>query len=203
MARAKSGKSREQRVVGVGASAGGLEPLRQLIAALPTTTGLALVVLQHLPPSQTGKLAALLASATQLPVIDAVNGHRVMPNTIVVVPPRTSASLVRGALVLRVSTGGARPRQPIDGLFTSLAAALGPRAIGVVLSGSANDGTEGLRAIRAAGGLTLVQDPATAQFDEMPRSALAEGVAEAVLAPAELGARLAATSTDAPRIAPA
>ncbi|MEP6860711.1 MAG: chemotaxis protein CheB [Deltaproteobacteria bacterium] len=199
MARARRGDSRAQRVVGIGASAGGLEPLRQVLAALPTDTGLAIVVLQHLPPSQTGKLAAVLASATKLPVIDAIDGHRVAPNTVVVVPPRTSAALVRGALVLRVATGGGRPRQPIDGLFTSLASALGARAVGVVLSGSANDGTAGLHAIRKAGGMTIVQDPATAQFDEMPRSALADNVAALVLAPAEIGARLAATTTDAPR----
>lgn len=124
--------------------------MRQLIAALPEKTGLALVILQHLPPSQTGKLARALASVTSLPVIDAVNGHRVAPNTIVVVPPRTSAELVRGALVLRVAKGGARPQQPIDGLFSSLATALGTRAIGVVLSGSANDGSAGLRDIREA-----------------------------------------------------
>ncbi|MEO6773995.1 MAG: chemotaxis protein CheB [Kofleriaceae bacterium] len=199
MARARRGDSRAQRVVGIGASAGGLEPLRQVLSALPTDTGLAIVVLQHLPPSQTGKLAALLALATKLPVTDAVDGHRVAPNTVVVVPPRTSAALVRGALVLRVASAGGRPRQPIDGLFTSLASALGARAVGVVLSGSANDGTAGLRAIREAGGMTIAQDPATAQFDEMPRSAIAEHVAELVLAPAEIGARLAATTTDGPR----
>ncbi|MEP6862435.1 MAG: chemotaxis protein CheB [Deltaproteobacteria bacterium] len=199
MARARRGDSKAQRVVGIGASAGGLEAVRQLLAALPDDTGLALVVLQHLPPSQIGKLAGLLAASTKLRVIDAVDGHRVAPNTVVVVPPRTSASLVRGSLVLRVASGGVRPRQPIDGLFASLASALGARAIGVVLSGTANDGTAGLRAIREAGGMTIVQDPSTAQFDEMPRSALADHVPELVLAPAEIGARLAATLTDAPR----
>jgi two-component system CheB/CheR fusion protein len=163
---------------------------------LPAKTGLAVVILQHLPPSQTGKLARALASATSLPVVDAVNGHRVQPNTIVVVPPRTSASLVRGALVLRVPKGGERPKQPIDGLFSSLAAALGMRAIGVVLSGTADDGTMGLREIREAGGVTLVQEPATAQFDDMPRNAIAAGAADVVLAPQEIGLRLATLAAE-------
>src|SRR4029077_19835469 len=88
-----------QRVVGIGASAGGLDALKQLVAAIPVDTGLAFVVLQHLPPSQTGQLASLLATAAKLPVIDAATGHRIEPNTILVVPPRTAAVLYRGTLV--------------------------------------------------------------------------------------------------------
>ncbi len=178
------------RVVGIGASAGGLVALQQLIAALPVDSGLAVVVLQHLPPSQTGVLAGLLAAVTTLPVIDAEANHRIVPNSILVVPPRTSAELVRGELVLKIPKSGARPRKPIDLLFESLAKVLREQAVGVVLSGSANDGTEGLRAIRAAGGLAFAQDPATAEFDDMPRSAISAGVVESVLAPAAIGAAL-------------
>src|ERR1043166_6832230 len=145
MAKGRRTVPRPQRVVGVGASAGGLDALKQLIASVPGDTGLALVVLQHLPPSQIGQLASLLASATTLPVIDVATGHRIEPNTILVVPPPTSAGLVPGA----------RPRPPINTLFSSIADVLRERAVGVVLSGTASDGTEGLRAIRAAGGLTL------------------------------------------------
>jgi len=180
-----------QRVVGIGASAGGLEALKQLVMRLPVDTGLAFVVLQHLPPSQVGQLAQLLANWATLPVIDVRQGHRVEPNTILVVPPQTSAALSRGVLVLR-KTPGTRPRLPIDGLMTSLARVLDKRAIGVVLSGTAHDGTEGLRAIRAAGGITVAQDPSTAQFDEMPRSAIAAGVTDLVLAPAQIGEQLGA-----------
>jgi two-component system CheB/CheR fusion protein len=196
-----------QRVVGIGASAGGLDALKQLVAAIPDDTGLAFVVLQHLPPSQTGQLASLLARASRLPVRNAATGHRIEPNAIVVVPPRTAACLYRGALVLRTAKGGARPRMPIDSLFGSLAEVLGARAVGVVLSGTAHDGTDGLRAIQTAGGLTFAQDPATAQFDEMPRSAIAAGVAELVLAPALIGeklgtiARLGSRPTAAPAAA--
>jgi two-component system, chemotaxis family, CheB/CheR fusion protein len=187
MAKARRSATSPQRVVGLGASAGGLDALKQLVARIPADTGLAFVVLQHLPPSQIGQLAALLATATVLPVRDVTTGHRIEPNTILVVPPHTAATLLRGALVLRPAPPGARPRMPIDGLFASLADVLGERAVGVVLSGTAHDGTEGLRAIRAAGGLTFAQEPSTAQFDEMPRSAIAAGVAEIVLPPAQIG----------------
>ncbi len=181
-----------QRVVGIGASAGGLEALQQLVGAIPEDSGLAFVVLQHLPPSQTGQLAQILARATALPVIDIDSGHRIQPNTILVVPPHTSASLYRGAFVLRAAKTGARPHLPIDGLFGSLADVLGARAVGVVLSGTGSDGTEGLRAIQSAGGLTFAQDPADAQFDAMPRSAIAAGVAHANLTAAEIGKALGA-----------
>jgi two-component system CheB/CheR fusion protein len=180
-----------QRVVGIGASAGGLEALKQLVIHLPVDTGLAFVVLQHLPPSQIGQLTRLLASWATLPVSDVRPRHHVEPNTILVVPPHTSAALSRGSIVLRASRAGARPRRPIDGLLSSLASVLGDRAIGVVLSGTANDGTEGLRAIRAAGGLTIAQDPSTAQFDEMPRSAIAAGVADTVASPGHIADAIA------------
>jgi two-component system CheB/CheR fusion protein len=175
------------RIVGVGASAGGLDALRQLVAHLPADTGAAFVVLQHLPPSQTGQLARLLAGATALPVVDVKATQRVAPNTIYVVPPYASATMQRGALVLRSRKGRTRPTMPIDVLFVSLAKVLASRAGGVVLSGSAHDGTEGLRAIREAGGHTFAQDPSTAQFDEMPRSAIAAGVAETVASPGQIG----------------
>ena len=180
------------RVVGVGASAGGLSALEQLVARIPAETGLAYVVLQHLAPSHSVELSNLLAAATTLPVRTLSAGTRLEANRIYVVPPQTSATLSRGVLKLKRAATGRRPRRPIDELFQSLATALGERAVGVVLSGTASDGTEGLRAIRAAGGLTLVQEPSTAQFDEMPRSAIAANTAQHVLAPAAIGDHLAA-----------
>jgi two-component system CheB/CheR fusion protein len=199
MAKRRRTVTQPQRVVGVGASAGGLDALKQLVGGIPADTGLAFVVLQHLPPSQIGQLASLLAAATALPVIDVASGHRIEPNTILVVPPHTSACLFRGALVLRTAKPGVRPRQPIDALFVSIAEVLRERAVGVVLSGTAHDGTEGLRAIRAAGGLTFAQDPSTAQFDEMPRSAIAAGVAETVLSPAQIGDEIGKIAKLGPR----
>src|ERR1043165_594006 len=112
MAKARRTLPRPPRVGGVGASAGGLDALKQLVGAVPADTGLAFVVLQHLPPSQIGQLASLLAGATTLPVIDAATGHRIEPNTILVVPPRTAACLYRGVLVLRTAKAGTRPRSP-------------------------------------------------------------------------------------------
>ncbi|HWO19930.1 MAG TPA: chemotaxis protein CheB [Kofleriaceae bacterium] len=203
MTKARRTASSPQRVVGVGASAGGLDALRQLFARVPTDTGFAFVVLQHLPPSQCGQLAALLATSTAMPVIDIETGHRVERNTVLVVPPHTDAHMHRGALMLRAGKAGARPRLPIDGLFRSLAEVLGDRAIGIVLSGTAHDGTEGLRAIHAAGGLVLVQEPSTAQFDEMPRSAIAAGVAALVLSPARLAEELGAIAKLEPKPGPA
>ena len=138
MAKPRRTVQRPQRVVGIGASAGGLDALKQLVGSVPADTGLAFVVLQHLPPSQIGQLASLLAGFTAIPVIDVANGHRIEPNTILVVPPHTSACVFRGALVLRTAKLGARPRQPIDALFASLADVLRERAVGVVLSGTAS-----------------------------------------------------------------
>src|SRR6185436_5374956 len=199
MAKRRRTVTQPQRVVGVGASAGGLDALKQLVGSIPADTGLAFVVLQHLPPSQIGQLASLLAAATAIPVIDVASGHRIEPNTILVVPPHTSACLFRGALVLRTAKPGVRPWQPIDALFVSIAEVLRERAVGVVLSGTARDGTEGLRAIRAAGGLTFAQDPSTAQFDEMPRSAIVAGVAEIVLSPAQIGDEIGKIAKLGPR----
>src|SRR3954453_23390490 len=147
-----------QRVVGIGASAGGLDALKQLVAGLPLDSGLAFVILQHLPPKQIGKLAALLAPASTLPVSDASSAHRLEPNTVVVVPPYTTARLYRGAITLR-QVKGVRPTKPIDALFVSLAETLGDRAVGIVLSGTGDDGTAGLRQILDAHGTTIVQDP--------------------------------------------
>lgn len=155
----RSGRTdRAQRVVGVGLSSGGLEPLRQMLAVLPSNAGLSLVVLQQptTPAQKAGKLAAALRTGgTELDVVEAVDGHRVAPNTVVVVPPRTTASLARGALVLRVAK---RSRKPIDSLFGSLASALKERAIGVVLAGTVDDGGAGLDAIRKAGGITILEE---------------------------------------------
>ncbi len=184
------------RVVGVGASAGGLDALKHLVAGIQIDAGLAVVVLQHLPPDQHQLLAELLRTATSLPVIEVGERAVIEPNTILVVPARTCAEMSNGSLVARVPTSGDRPRLPIDSLFRSLAAVLHERAIGVVLSGTASDGTEGLRAIREAGGLTIAQEPSTAQFDEMPRNAIAAGVVDLVLAPGQIGEALIRAALD-------
>jgi signal transduction histidine kinase len=179
-----------QRIVGIGASAGGLDALKQLVAGLPRDSGLSFVILQHLPPAQTGVLATLLAPVSPLPVSNAMPQHRLAPDSIVIVPPLTGAEIHGGAIELRPMDGG-RAGHPIDLLFSSLAQVAGDRAIGIVLSGTGYDGTYGLRQILAAGGSTVVQEPATAQFDDMPRNAIAMNAATLVLAPGDIGRELA------------
>ena len=179
-----------QRIVGIGASTGGLEALRLLVAGLPHDAGMSFVILQHLPPAQMGPLATLLGPHSSLPVVEAGPRHRPRPNTIVIVPALVGAEIHDGAIELRPLEGG-RLHHPIDLLFASLAQVAGDRAIGIVLSGTGSDGTYGLRQILAAGGSTIVQEPATARFDEMPRSAIAMNAATLVLAPGDIGRELA------------
>ena len=188
------------RVAGIGASAGGLAALIGVLSAIRTDGGLSIVVLQHQAESRAGKLAALLAPVAPVPVLDAASGTRLRPDHVYVVPPHMRASLVGDVLVLEGPTA-ASPHQPIDALLTSLAA-LGPRAIGVVLSGSADDGSEGIRAIKAAGGLTIAQDPKTAEFDQMPRNAIATGTIDHIWPAERIGRELATARVPDPRTGP-
>jgi two-component system CheB/CheR fusion protein len=170
-------------VVGIGASAGGLEAMVALLAALPADTGMAFVFVQHLDPGQPSRLAEALARSTAMPVIEASDGLRPEPDHIVVSVPGTDMALVGGVLRSTAPAPRRRPLQGVDRFLRSLAADAGPRAIGVVLSGSGSDGTEGLRAIKDAGGITFAQDVASARFPSMPGSALAAGGVDHALPP--------------------
>ena len=178
------------RVVGLGASAGGLEALEQFLAQVPAGSGLAYVVVQHLDPTHKAMLVELLQRATLMPVREAAESMRVEPDVVYVIPPNNELSVVRGLLHLAQPSQPRGMRLPIDVLFCSLAREQGDRAIGVVLSGMGSDGTLGLQAIKAQGGLTLAQQPESAQFDSMPASAIAAGSADIVAPPAELPARI-------------
>ena len=168
------------RIVGLGASAGGLEPLEQFLAHVPVQSGLAYIVVQHLDPTHKAMLAELLQRATSMPVREVTASLRVEPNTVYVIPPNTELT-VKGGLLRLAEPGEPRGmRLPIDVLFCSLAGEQGARAIGVVLSGMGSDGTLGLQAIKTQGGLTLAQEPRSAQFDSMPKSAIAAGAADVV-----------------------
>lgn len=184
------------RIVGIGASAGGLEAIKLVLASTPADTGFAFVVLQHLAPSQTATLREALRQSTSLPISDIEDGTPIAPNHLFLVPPNVAVSVAGDAFVVKEMVDGTRVHRPIDGLFASLVAARGAHAVGVILSGTANDGTAGLRAMRDAGGATFVQDPATAQFDEMPRSAIAIGAATLVLAPDAIGVELGRLRSD-------
>jgi two-component system CheB/CheR fusion protein len=176
-------------VVGVGASAGGLEAFRQLLENLPTDTGMAFVLVQHLDPDHPSALAQLLARCTAMPVGEAQTGSLVEPNRVYVIAPNTSMVIARRRLKLQPRAAGTDGRRPINLFFESLAQEEKERAIGVVLSGTASDGTLGLEAIKAEGGITFAQDE-TAKYDSMPRSAVEAGCVDFVLSPEKMANEL-------------
>jgi two-component system, chemotaxis family, CheB/CheR fusion protein len=178
-------------VVGIGASAGGLEAFSQLLNYLPVDTGMAIVLVQHLAPSQSSLLTKILARTTSLPVQTVVDGMAVAPNQVYVIPPNTILTLVAGRLRLQPRDLTQRINKAIDIFFESLARDRGENAIGVVLSGGDSDGTLGLEAIKAAGGLTLAQSEASAQVTSMPHMAIATGQVDFVLPPEEIATTLA------------
>lgn len=178
------------RVVGLGASAGGLEPLEQFLAHVPANSGLAYIVVQHMDPTHKAMLGELLQRWTAMPVREATQSQRVEPDKVYVIPPNAELTVVGGMLHLVDSMQPRGMRLPIDVLFASLARDQGERAIGVVLSGMGSDGLLGLQAIKTQGGLTLAQQPASAQFDSMPKSAIAAGCVDIVAPPDELPGRI-------------
>ena len=179
-------------VVGVGASAGGLAALTQLLGALPPRPGLALVVIQHLDPKHQSRLNELLQTHTTMTVVDAGHGVKVAPDHVYVIQPNTSVAIADGVLSVTPRPDDRRPHYPVDHFFRSLAAVQGPAAIGVILSGTGSDGTLGICEIKAAGGLTFAQDEHSAQHAGMPQSAIASGAIDLVLPPDEIAPRLAA-----------
>jgi two-component system CheB/CheR fusion protein len=177
-------------VVGVGASAGGLEALGELTKNVPIDH-MAFIVAQHLAPQHDSMLPQLLARMSRVKVVTAADGVTLEPNNVYVRPPNADIAVMHGVIRLIKPAGTSGPRLPIDYLFRSLADDQGPSAVGIVLSGTGSDGTFGLKAIKAAGGVTFVQDPASAKYDGMPRSALASGAADFCLTPHDMGAELA------------
>ena len=178
-------------VVGVGVSAGGLEAASALLDGLPADPGLAIVLVQHLAPQHESLLPELLARHTAMPVVKVEDRMAVERDHLYVIPPGVDMVIVHGHLDLfQRREPGARPLV-IDQFLISLARDAGRRAIGVVLSGVGADGSRGLAAIKSAGGVALVQDPATARFDGMPQAAIASHVADAILGPPEIAAELA------------
>lgn len=169
-------------VVGIGASAGGLEAFTQLLHRLPVDTGFAFVLIQHLDRTHCSLLTEAIAKTTAMPVQQAGDKTQVEPNHVYVIAPNTDIVIHGGVLTVSLrSSDGPNPHLPVDLFFRSLAADLGGCAIGVILSGSASDGTDGLRAIRAADGITFAQDPGSAKFASMPQSAIDAGVVDYTL----------------------
>jgi len=168
------------KVVAIGASAGGLEACTKFLGALQVPTGMAFILVQHLDPTHSSLLVELLADRTGLTVLQAADRMPVEPEHLFVIPPGFYLSVDGGALHLTASAAGQGARLPFDVLLCTMAAEYGARAACVVLSGMGNDGSVGLRAVKQAGGLVLVQDPDEADHDGMPRSAIATGVVDAV-----------------------
>jgi two-component system CheB/CheR fusion protein len=171
-------------IVGIGASAGGLEALEQFLRKVPQDSGMAFVIVQHLDPTHKGIMHELLGRATSMEVFQVRDRMRVKPNSVYVIPPNKDMSILHGVLHLFEPSIPRGLRLPIDFFLRSLACDRQMHSIGVILSGMGSDGTMGLRAIKEKAGLALVQDPASAKFDSMPRSAIAAGLAD-IVAPAE------------------
>lgn len=176
-------------IVGIGASAGGLDAFAELLAALPHDTGMAFVLIQHLDPSHESHLAELLVPHTRMPLVSVQNGVEVEPERVYVIPPNKSMELEHGRLTLVKREPGLH--LPIDIFFRSLAKEQGSRAIGVVLSGNASDGSLGVKAIKAECGLTFAQDEASARYAAMPRNAMLTGAVDYVLPPDDIAKELA------------
>jgi two-component system, chemotaxis family, CheB/CheR fusion protein len=182
------------RVVAIGASAGGLEALEQFFAAMPSNTGFAFVVIQHLAPDFKSMMDELLRRHTHMPVVAAENNLALAGDTLYLIPPRVDMIVSSGRLLLSERDTSAGLNLPIDLFFRSLASDFGSAAVGIVLSGTGSDGSRGVMSIHEAGGMVIVQDPETATFDGMPNSALATGCADVVVAPDQMAAHLLRTS---------
>ncbi|MGD1915429.1 MAG: chemotaxis protein CheB [Phycisphaerales bacterium] len=175
-------------VVGIGASAGGLAPLEDFFASLPERSGVAFVVVQHLSPDFKSLMKELLSRHTNMAVHRVEGDTPVSPDTVYLIPPGQNMRIEGGVLKLEAQdrSPGHHPLLPIDRFFEALANDLGDRAVAIVLSGTGSDGTQGIRRIGETGGLVLVQDPETAEFDGMPRSAIATEQAHFVQPPDQL-----------------
>jgi two-component system CheB/CheR fusion protein len=182
-------------IVGIGASAGGLEAFQQMLKHLPPDSGMAFLLVQHLDPSHKSQLAEILSRATPLPVIEATDGLAVRPDHIYIIPANADLAIAQGLLRVTPRAESRGLHLPIDHLFRSLAAEQQGRAVGVVLSGTGSDGTLGLCEIKAFGGITFAQDEASAKHAGMPHSAIDSGCVDFVLPPESIARQLAEIST--------
>lgn len=168
-------------IIGLGASAGGLEAFEQFFHHMPPDTGMAFVLISHLEPNHASILTEILQRTTSMPVLEAQDQMQVIPNCVYVIPPNRDMTIFKGALQLTLPAVPHGQRMPIDTFLRSLAEDQAEKTIGIVLSGTGTDGTLGLRAILGAGGITLVQEPSTAKFDGMPVSAIQAGYVTHIL----------------------
>jgi len=181
-------------IVGIGASAGGLAAFEAFFSGMPADTdpGMAFVLVQHLAPDHKSILAELIRRYTRMQVFEVEDGMVVQPNCTYIIPPNRDMAFLNGALQLLEPSAPRGQRLPINFFFRSLAQDQHELAIGIVLSGTGSDGTQGVRAIKGEGGMVMVQNPESTEFDGMPRSAIATGLVDFQLPPAEMPAQLIA-----------
>jgi len=181
-------------VVGIGASAGGLEAFSQLLSNLPRDTGMAFVLIQHLDPNQKSLLREILSRTTLMPVVEVLDGMAVEPNCVYVIVPNTKMVIQQGVLKLTPREKNRGMVMPVDAFLLSLAEERGSKAIAIVLSGGDSDGARGLEAVKGAGGITFAQCESSAKVSRMPNTAVATGQVDFILPPAEIAEELAKIS---------
>jgi two-component system CheB/CheR fusion protein len=187
---AEFGRPNFSPVVGIGASAGGLEAFTALFKSLQPDLGMAYVLVPHLDPLRESAMPQILGRATTMPVIQIENGMRVQPDHVYIIPPNCELAIVESRFEINDREQPRPFNTTIDSFFRTLAADQGPNAIGIVLSGTASDGTLGLTAIKGEGGITFAQDTRSAKYDSMPASAIAAGCVDFVLPPEEIAKEL-------------
>ncbi|MBF0381538.1 MAG: PAS domain S-box protein [Magnetococcales bacterium] len=183
-------KKKKMFMVGIGASAGGLEALRPLVANLTTTANMGYVVVQHMAPQYRSMMVELLARETKLPVIEIKDKTPIKAGVVHITPPNHDADIKDGVLFLKPPTNPVGPKPSIDNFFSALAEDQGEKAIGVILSGTGSDGALGMRAIKAHGGFTLVQDPELAKYNGMPLAAIETNLIDLILPADKIGLNL-------------
>lgn len=186
----ESVKKTDFLIVGIGASAGGLEAFKEFFSAMPEKNGMAFVLIQHLDPTHKSMLTELIRKFTKMIVTEVTDGLVVKPDNVYVIPPNKEMAILDGKLHLLDPIEARGFRRPIDYFLESLSKDRKENAVGIILSGTGTEGAISLKSIRGEGGLSIVQDPTTAKYDGMPRSAVAAGVADYILPVKEIPAKL-------------
>ncbi len=194
------GRSEPLPIVGIGASAGGLQALRRFFSEIPEDCGVAFVVVVHLSPDHESHLPELLQASSKLPVEQVKQTTPLQTNRVYIIPPGANLDAVDTHLRLSQLEERRSEREPIDHFFRTLAETHDGHAVGIVLTGNGSDGSKGLRAIKVHGGLTIAQDPRDAEYDGMPRSAIASGCADVVLPLAQIPAAALRLAKARPRV---
>jgi two-component system, chemotaxis family, CheB/CheR fusion protein len=173
-------------IVGIGASAGGLEAFKELLTSLPEKAGMAYVLVPHLDPAHHSVLAEILSRCTKIPIAEVLEGMRAEKDHIYVIPPNKALGIAGGKFTLFEREASHSPHLPIDYFLTALADDRGDQAVGIILSGTASDGTQGCIAIKLAGGITFAQDEKSAKYHDMPGNAIRGGSIDFVLPPKDI-----------------